>query len=141
MTDKTTRRNKVRGNETFLGEPPVRDANRADYEPKERKERSTEEPDANAQPPVNDTVYGVASRQRWPSSDGHSLNAETRNAERGEAGSDEEEEEEEEEEGANSLTKAQLKEALDAAEVEYPSSANKAELVELYEANNLGDAE
>lgn len=54
---------------------------------------------------------------------------------------EEEEQEEEEETSTSDLTVAQLKEALDAAEIAYPSDARKADLVELYDANELGTAE
>ena len=39
---------------------------------------------------------------------------------------------EEEEEEGDGMTKDELKAALDAAKIEYPSKANKAELIDLY---------
>ena len=49
-----------------------------------------------------------------------------------------EEEEEEEEASTEDLTVAQLKEALDAANVTYAKDARKADLVALYDEHELG---
>ena len=57
-----------------------------------------------------------------------------------EAAAQETEEEEEEEASTEDLTVAQLKEALDAAKVEYAKDARKADLVALYDEHKLGDA-
>lgn len=117
-------------------QPPVNDPGRAEYRPVEAKPRGNGgEVDANSEPTAKDRVYGVASRDRWPGSDDVSENLrDSRKIEGSDTGSDEEEEEEESEGGA-SLTVAELKAALDDANVEYPAGAKKADLVELYDAN------
>lgn len=129
---------------TSVKEPPVHDAGRAPKSDPLAKERSTERnngggDDPNAQPTEKDRVYGVASRDRWGGSEDISeLHRESRQIE-GAAADEEEEEEEEEETSASDLTVAQLKEALDAAEVEYDKNAKKADLVALYEEHGLGE--
>ena len=120
--------------------PPVNDPARAEYTPPEAKSRGNGggDEDPNSQPPSKDRVYGVASRDRWPGSADVSENLrDSRKIEGSDTGSEEEEEEEEAEGGA-ALTVAELKAALDEAEIEYDKSAKKADLVELYDANDLG---
>lgn len=127
-----------------IKEPPVKDAGRAPKADPLAKERSTERnngagDDPNAQPTERDRVYGVASRDRWAGGeDIAELHRESRQIEGAEVS---EEEEEEEEASAADLTVAELKEALDGAEVEYDKNAKKADLVALYEEHNLGAAE
>lgn len=126
--------------------PPVNDPKRAEYTPPEAKlrraDRGEEQP--NEENAKKDHVYGIASRARWGGdSDVTELHRESRAIEgaANSGGSEEEEEEEEETSSAEDLTVAQLKEALEAAEVEIPAGAKKADLVALYEEHNLGDAE
>ena len=127
--------------------PPVNDPERAEYKPDEAKSPRLRTRDANSEEPKEDHVYGIASRARWgndtPLAEMHrdSRVLEGQSVPEGTTSQETEEEEEEEDNSAASLTKAQLKEALDAAKVEYDPKANKDALVELYEANNLGDAE
>lgn len=125
-------------------DPPVRDPMRADYTPDEAKQPRMRGRDANAEERKEDHVYGIASRQRWGDSDIAQLHRDSRTVD-GEpnsgAATSEEEEEEEEETTASDLTVAQLREALEEAEVEIPANAKKADLVALYEEHGLGDAE
>jgi hypothetical protein len=131
---------------TSVQEPPVKDSGRAPKADPMAKERSTERnngggDDPNAQPTERDRVYGVASRDRWAGgADISELHRESRQIEGADVGG-EEEEEEEEEASASDLTVAELKAALDEAEVEYDKNAKKADLVALYEEHGLGDAE
>lgn len=131
-------------------DPPVKDPARAEYKPDEAKSpRVRGRADANSDEPKEDHVYGIASRARWGGDasiaelhrdsrvlEGKSVPEGTTSQE-----TEEEEEEEEEDNSAASLTKAQLKEALDEAKVEYDPKATKDALVALYEEHNLGDAE
>lgn len=124
--------------------PPVDDSARAEYKPENAKVRRADVRDANAEERKEDHLYGIASRARWGSQDIAELHRDTLAIEGSAAASrtsTEEEEEEEEETDANDLTVAQLKEALDEAEVEYAKDAKKADLVALYEEHGLGDAE
>lgn len=123
-------------------EAPVEDPKRAPYTPDNAKlrraDRGQEQP--NEEAPKKDHVYGIASRQRWGGdADIAELHRDSRAVE-GQHIPDGGEEEEEENDASN-LTVAQLKEALEAAEVEVPAGAKKADLVALYEEHNLGDAE
>lgn len=122
--------------------PPVNDPMRAEYTPAEAKSPRRRDRDANAEERKEDHVYGIASRQRWGGdTDVAQLHRDSMAIDSGKSGQEEEEEEEEEESSASDLTVAQLKEALEAAEVEIPANAKKAELVALYEQHDLGDAE
>lgn len=116
--------------------PPVPDPGRAPYTPPEAKERGNGGGvDPNAQPPGEDRVWGVASRARWGGADSvHELNRDSRAIDNG----GQEEEEEEEESAGASLSVAELKEALDEAQVEYKASAKKDELVALYDEHVAG---
>lgn len=122
-------------------DPPVNDPKRAEYTPPEAKlrraDRGEEQPnDENAK---KDHIYGIASRARWGGDvDVTELHRESRTIEGADHGG---EEEEEENTSAEGLTVAQLKEALEAAEVEIPAGAKKADLVALYKEHGLGDAE
>lgn len=127
--------------------PPIEDPKRADYTPAEAKDRRLtlrgESKDPNAEEAQKDHIYGIASRQRWGGdTDIAELHRDSRAID-GEpnSGAGEEEEEEEEETSAADLTVVQLKEALEAAEVEIPNGAKKADLVKLYEDNGLGEEE
>lgn len=126
---------------TTVKAAPVPDEARAPYKPAEARERREQHNvDPNAEPAKEDRVYGVASRARWEGgSDIAQLHRESRQIEGAEVS--EEEEEEEEETSANDLTVAELKAALEEAQVEIPAGAKKADLVALYEEHNLGDAE
>ena len=144
---------------TTVKEAPIPDEGRAPYTPDEAQpRRARHNTDPNAEPAKEDRVYGVASRARWNGgSDITEMHRESRQIEGAEGAEQEEEEEdetsasdltvaeqeeeEEEETSASDLTVAELKEALDAAEVEYGKNAKKADLVELYEANDFGNAE
>lgn len=126
--------------------PPVNDPKRAEYTPPEAKlrraYRGEEQP--NEESAKKDHVYGIASRARWGGdTDISELHRDSRavDGEPNSGGSTEEEEEEEEESSASDLTVAELKAALDEAEVEYDKNAKKADLVALYEEHGLGDAE
>ena len=127
--------------------PPVEDPKRADYKPAEAKlrraQRGEEQP--NEEEAKKDHVYGIASRQRWGGdTDITQLHRDSRaiDGEPNSGGGEEEEEEEEEETTASDLTVAQLREALEGAQVEIPAGSKKADLVALYEEHNLGgDAE
>lgn len=123
-------------------DPPVNDPKRAEHTPAEAKKPRLRGRDANAEERKEDHVYGIASRQRWGDSDIAQLHRDSRAID-GEpsATAGEREEEEEEESDASDLTVAQLREALEAAEVEIPVGAKKADLVALYEEHDLGDAE
>lgn len=128
--------------------PPVEDPKRADYTPAEAKDRRMtlrgERNDPNSEEPQKDHVYGIASRQRWGGeTDITQLHRDSRAIE-GEpnSGGGEDEDEDEDETTASDLTVAQLREALEGAQVEIPAGSKKADLVALYEENNLGgDAE
>lgn len=129
-------------------DPPVNDPQRAEYKPAEAKSSRLRTRDANSEEPKEDHVYGIASRARWgndtPLAEMHrdSRILEGQSVPEGSTSQETEEEEEEEEEtSASDLTVAQLKEALEAAEVEIPAGAKKADLVALYEEHGLGDAE
>lgn len=131
MTRKTTQQF------TTVQDAPVEDAGREAYTPDEAKtKRRTAKPDANAEPQGEDRVYGIESRKRWASPDIAELHHDTRVIE-GTAEASEQEEEEEETD-SSSLTVPQLKEALDAAGVDYPANAKKADLVALYDEHELG---
>jgi len=127
---------------TTVKEAPVPDAGRAPYTPDEARERrERHNVDPNAEPTKEDRVYGVASRARWEGGDDIAqLHRESRQIEGAEV-SEQEEEEEEEETSASDLTVAELKAALEEAQVEIPAGAKKADLVALYEEHGLGDAE
>lgn len=128
-------------------DPPVNDPQRAEYKPAEAKSSRLRTRDANSEEPKEDHVYGIASRARWgsdtPLAEMHrdSRILEGQSVPEGSISQENEEEEEEEESSASDLTVAQLKEALEAAEVEIPAGAKKADLVALYEEHGLGDAE
>lgn len=119
---------------TNIQAPPVDDPGRAEYTPPNAKARNNGgDTDPNAQPPGKDRVYGVASRDRWPGSDSDALAEQHRDSRTIDSGG---EQEEEEEAGTSAdLTVDELKAALDEAGVEYPASAKKAKLVELYDAH------
>lgn len=125
-------------------EAPVPDEGRAPYTPDEAKpRREHHNVDPNAEPAKEDRVYGVASRARWNGGEDitelHRESRQIEGAEGAEAGG--EEEEEEEGSSASDLTVAELKAALEEAEVEIPAGAKKADLVALYEEHGLGEAE
>jgi len=126
-------------------DPPVHDPARAAYTPAEVKKPRLRGRDANANAEERreDHVYSVASRARWAEADISQLHRDSRQLEGAinASGEQEEEEEEEEEFSASDLTVAQLREALEAAGVEIPVGAKKADLVELYEEHDLGDTE
>lgn len=117
---------------------PVTDPGRAPTAPPEAKERQDEKEDPNAEPRAKDRVYDISSRARWGGTNASNLTEMQADAKRVESGETEEEEEEEEEADASQLTVPQLKEALDAAEVEYAAGAKKPALVALYNEHNLG---
>lgn len=107
--------------------------------------------DPNAQPaPGTDRVWGIAGRARWgaDSSDVTEMHRESRVIE-GSLPADqlEQEEELEEEEELDeaepvdpaTLSVAELKQALTGAGVDVPSGAKKAELVQLYKDNGVGE--
>jgi hypothetical protein len=100
------------------------------------------EPRDEKDEPTKDTLRLQKDKARWPGygadkTDTATLLAEQRTIEgKGKLSSGAQSEEEEED--ASDLTVAQLKEALDAAKVEYPANAKKADLVKLYEDNELG---
>lgn len=123
-------------------DPPVNDPMRAERTPAEAKKPRLRGRDANSEERKEDHVYGIASRQRWGDSDIAQMHRDSRAVD-GEpnSGAGGEQEEEEEENDASDLTVAQLREALEAAEVEIPAGAKKADLVALYEEHDLGDAE
>jgi len=117
---------------TNLQDPPVHDPARAEYTPPEAKARNNGGGDPNAKPPGNDRVFGVASRARWPGSDSDALAEQHRDSRSIDSG----EQDEEQNTGTSAdLTVDELKAALDEAGVEYPASAKKAKLVELYDAH------
>lgn len=122
--------------------PPVSDPARAPYTPPEAKSRGNGGGNPNAEHVPTDKVYGVASRDRWPgSSDVSQQLRDSRKIEGSDTSSEDEDEDEEyseEDTGGAALTVAELKAALDEAEIEYDKSAKKAELVELYDTNGLG---
>ena len=119
---------------TNLQDPPVHDPARAEYTPPEAKARNNGgDTDPNAQPPGKDRIFGVASRARWPGSDSDALAEQHRDSRSIDNGG---EQEEEQDTGTSAdLTVDELKAALDEAGVEYPASAKKAKLVELYDAH------
>lgn len=127
--------------------------------PKGKGTQNTKAPDSNPAPiprseprdekddRKTDTLRRQADKARWPgygadNTDTATLLNEQRTIEgktgMSAGGPAQETEEEEEEESASDMTVAQLKEALDAAKVEYPASAKKADLVQLFEDNDLG---
>lgn len=119
--------------------PPVSDSARKDRTPPEAKTKrlSVRGQDPNADRSKEDKVYGIASRARWPSNDVTELHRDSMaidgtevNSSQTNAGSTSSENDETIE--PDKLTKDQLKSALDEAGVEYSTSANKAELVQLY---------
>lgn len=122
-------------------DPPVHDPKRAEYTPAEAKKPRLRGRDVNAEERKEDHVYGIASRQRWGDSDISQLHRDSRAIDGEPNATAGEQEEEEEESDASDLTVAQLREALEAAEVEIPAGAKKADLVALYEEHDLGDAE
>ena len=133
MTRKTTQQF------TTVQDAPVVDEGREAYTPDEAKtKRRTARPDPNGEPRGEDRVYGVESRARWGNPDIAELHHDTRVIEGTASPSEEEEEEEEEETDSSQLTVPQLKEALDDAKVAYPANAKKADLVKLYDENELG---
>lgn len=121
---------------TTVQDAPIADEGREPYTPAEAKtKRRTARPDPNGGSRGEDRVYGIESRARWGNPDIAELHHDTRVIEGSASAS-----EEEEEEGTDSsqLTVSQLKDALDAAKVEYPANAKKADLVKLYDENELG---
>src|SRR5690606_32076568 len=102
------------------------------------------EPRDEKDEPKTDTIRRQADKARWPgygadNTDTATLLHEQRTIEgKTKLSSGVQTEEEEEESHASALTVAQLKEALDAAKIEHPAGAKKADLVKLYEDNNLG---
>jgi len=114
--------------------PPVNDPAREDITPKEAKNRVSEPVNRNDEEPRADRLFTVSSRDRWPDSNIAELNRDAMeidgsNALRYKAKEDEDAEETVE---PGKMKVAELREALDAAGVDYETDANKARLVELY---------
>jgi len=111
--------------------PPIHDPAREDTTPKEAKNRVSAPVNRNDEEPGVDRHFSVASRDRWPDSNIAELNRDAMDIDgsialRHKAQDDGETVE------PGKLKVAELREALDAAGVDYETDANKARLVELY---------